>query len=154
MQPSHLIAPLVVAALVGLAALAYRGHVRMQAEARALDGAIVAEYFALVLEERYAEAHERCLSAEYRGRLGLEPFAQRLRQRREQLGPLLGRELRTIQSSRNLFSKTRTFQLQYVLRYAKEEQVRVLALSDADGAMRVDGTYVEGASDTLDSETW
>lgn len=155
MQLSHLIVPLVGAGLVGLAVLAYRGHVRMQADATAIDATLVEEYCRLVAEERYAEAYERCLTREYRGRIPPERFAQVQRERRAEHGALQGRKLVTLQASRNLFSGTRSFVLQYQLQYPAGPRPGFLSVSDADGPMRVEGTYIDGAGgESLDVEYW
>lgn len=150
MQTSHVVAPLVVVGLGALVVLAVRGHAQMKADARALDESLVDGYCRLVAEARYDEAYRGSLSASFRQRLTAAQFSERLAKRRAELGPLLGRTLVTIQSSGNLFSGERTFQLKYVLRYASGEQVRVLSTTDADGAPRVDGTWVEAPTETLD----
>lgn len=146
----------VVLLVVGLLVLAVRGHLRMQADARELDVTVVEQYCRLVAAEQYAEAFERSLTAEYQRGMSLEKFVEAHQRRRAELGgPLQGRELLIIQSSRNLFSGTRTFNLRYELRYPAGSRARVMVLSDADGAFRVDGTFVEfGSEDSLSFEVW
>ncbi|MBL8920053.1 MAG: hypothetical protein JNJ54_14405 [Myxococcaceae bacterium] len=146
----------VVLLVVGLLVLAVRGHRRMQADARELDATVVEQYCRLVASEHFAEAFERSVTAAYRQRLSLEQFVDAHRRLRAELGgPLQGRELLIIQSSRNLFSSERTFNLRYELRYPTGTRARVVVLSDAEGAFRVDGTFVEfGSDDSLSFEVW
>ena len=141
------------AVLAGLA-LAATGRTRAQLDAKQLDSGIVAEYCRLVAEERYAEAFEKCLTSSYRKQARPEKFAAALQKRRGELGPMLGRELVQVQSSRNLFSGTRSYQLRYQLRYAAQTLPRVLVVDDSDGEARIDGTFFETAGDSLSFEVW
>lgn len=141
--------------VVGLVALAVSGMRKDDQRAQELDHTVVEQYCRLVAEERYEEAHRECLTAGYRKQTSVESFAGAQKKRRAEAGSLQSRELVRVQASRNLFSRERTFQLTYRLRYPGGERHGIVALSDTDGEFRVDGTCREGASsESLDFEVW
>jgi hypothetical protein len=143
-----------VAAVAAVLVLSVSGMRAAAAQGGELDRTLVERYCRLVAEERYAEAWQECLTDAYRGNLPVEDFAAAHRKRRAEDGVIAGRELLHVQSSRNLFSRERRLQLLYRLVSASGERTRVLIVSDADGGMRVDGTYTESPSETLTFEVW
>jgi len=147
---------LVVAAVVSIWMIvtSMRGRLGPQVLAAELDRTVVDEYCRLVAEGRYAEAWERCLSADYRGKVTIDDFAVAHDRRRAEVGTVQGRRLLTIGSTRQLFTWVRWLHLLYAVDYPGREERLYIVLSDADGEFRVDGTYEPGAGDTLDFKLW
>ncbi len=131
-----------------------RGRLGPQVLAAELDRTVVEEYCRLVAEGRYAEAHERCLTADYRSKVSVDDFAAAHERRRADVGTVQGRRLLTIDSTRQLFTWVRWLHLLYAVDYPGREERLYLVVSDADGTFRVDGTYVPAATDTLDFMVW
>lgn len=131
-----------------------RGRLGPQVLAAELDRTVVEEYCRLVAEGRYAEAWERCLTADYRSKVSVDDFAAAHERRRAEGGTVQGRRLLTIDSTRQLFTWVRWLHLLYAVDYPGREERLYLVVSDADGTFRVDGTYVPAGTDTLDFMVW
>ncbi len=140
--------------VVGLLAFAVSGMRKDDQRAQELDRTVVERYCRLVAEEQYEEAFRECLTGGYRKQTQVQRFAEAQKKRRAETGPLQSRKLVRVQASRNLFSGEKTLQLGYQLGYAGGERYGVVTLSNADGEFRIDGTYREAASETLDFEVW
>ena len=149
-----LVLALLLAVGVGVFVVARRG---MTAEAdivREIDRSLMAEYARLVGAEQYGEAWEKCLTKSYREEVPRERFVAAHEKRRSEAGPLGGAKLLRHSTHRNLFSKTRTHHLLYELSYPAGTQPQVAIVNDADGTFRIEGTYHEGAGETLDFLLW
>lgn len=121
---------------------------------REVDRTVMAEYVRLVGEGKYGEAWEKCLAKSYREEVPREKFVAAHEKRRRETGPLGGAKLLRHSVQRNLFSKTRELHLLYELSYPAGTQPQVAVVNDADGAFRIEGTYHEGAGETLDFLLW
>ena len=121
---------------------------------REVDRTVMAEYVRLVGEGKYGEAWEKCLTKSYREEVPREKFVAAHEKRRAEVGALGGAKLLRHSTHRNLFSKTRTHHLLYELSYPAGTQPQVAIVNDADGAFRIEGTYHEGAGETLGFLLW
>jgi hypothetical protein len=151
-----LIGALVVAAVVSvwMIVTSMRGRLGPQVLATELDRTVVEEYCRLVAEGRYAEAWERCLTADYRRKRPVEDFVAAHERRRAEVGTVQGRRMLTISSTRQLFTWVRELQLLYAVDYPGREERLYIVLSDADGQFRVDGTHEPASPDTLNPIIW
>lgn len=147
---------LVLLLAVGAATLwfARRGMAADGEVVREIDRTVVSDYVRLVGEGKYAEAWERCLTKSYRDEVPREKFVSAHEKRRAEVGALGGAKLLRHSTHRNLFSKTRTHHLLYELSYPAGPQPQVAVVNDADGDFRIEGTYHEGAGETLDFLLW
>ena len=121
---------------------------------REIDRTVMADYVRLVGEGKFGEAWETCLAKSYRDEVPREKFVSAHEKRRAEAGALQGAKLLRHSAHRNLFSRTRTFHLLYELSYPAGPQPQYAVVDDADGAFRIEGTYHEGAGDTLDFLLW
>ena len=142
---------LIPALIVGAVLLALRGSKKWPvAEA----DQVVETYVRLIAEERYDEAYEQCLSADYRRDVNREKFTEAHAEVRAERGALQQRELLRAESSVNLFSGVRSLQMLYRLTYPNEEVRDYVVVNDADGELRIEGTYRLSGSDGLTFRLW
>lgn len=150
--------PLVLVLLLAAGAavffVARRGMRADLALVREVDRTVMAEYVRLVGEGKTAEAWETCLTKSYRDEVPREKFVAAHEKRRAEAGPLQGAKLLRHSVHRTLFSKSRTFHLLYELSYPSGTQPQLAVVNDEDGSYRIEGTYHEGASETLDFLVW
>jgi hypothetical protein len=149
-----LVLVLLLAVGAGVFWLARRGMTGDRDVALEVDRTVMAEYVRLVGEGKYADAWETCLTKSYRDEVPRDKFVAAHEKRRADVGPLGGAELLRFSLHRNLFSRTREVRLLYDLSYPGGTQPQRVILNDADGAFRIEGTYHEGASETLSFLLW
>ena len=149
-----LVLALLLAVGVAVFLVARRGMTADVDIVREVDRTVMAEYVRLVGEEKYGEAWEECLAKSYREEVPREKFVAAHEKRRHEAGPLGGAKLLRHSVHRNLFSKTRELHLLYELSYPAGAQPQVAVVNDADGTFRIEGTYHEGAGDTLGFLLW
>jgi hypothetical protein len=139
---------------VGVLLVSKRGMTADRDVVREIDRTVMAEYIRLVGDEMFGEAWETCLTKSYREEVPREKFVAGHEKRRREAGPLGGAKLLRHSAHRNLFSKTREYHLVYELSYPAGVQPQYAIVNDADGAFRIEGTYHEGASETLSFLLW
>jgi hypothetical protein len=149
-----LVLVLLLAVGAGVFWLTRRGVTSEGDVVREIDRTVMAEYVRLVGEGKYSDAWERCLTKSYREEVPREKFVAAHEKRRAEVGRLGGAELLRHSLHRTLFSKTREVHLLYGLSYPGGTQPERVILNDADGAFRIEGTYHEGANETLDFLLW
>ncbi len=149
-----LVLALLLAVGVAVFLVARRGMTADVDVVREIDRTVMADYVRLVGEGKYGEAWEKCLAKSYREEVPREKFVAAHEKRRAEAGALGGAKLLRHSTHRNLFSKTRTHHLLYELSYPAGTQPQVAIVNDADGAFRIEGTYHEGAGETLDFLLW
>jgi hypothetical protein len=124
------------------------------AEVKMLDGTLVNDYVQAIAAENYRKAYDECLSAEYRGNMALADFEEKQRARRAEFGAVHGRKLTWQNSTSNIFSRVREHQFQYDLSYPGTVWAGWIVLTNADGAWRVNGTYVKTGGKGLNFKVW
>jgi hypothetical protein len=149
-----LVLVLLLAAGVVVFLVARRGMTADADIVREIDRTVMAEYIRLVGEGRLGEAWDSCLAKSYRDEVPREKFVAAHEKRRAEAGPLAGAKLLRHSVHRNLFSKTREFQLLYELTYPGGVQPQYVVVNDADGAFRIEGTYHMTAGETLSFLLW
>lgn len=145
--------PVLVFGVAVLLVTAYRGMKGDAALVSELDRTVAEAYRAAVDCADYPVAYA-WLSGDTRKRLDPGVFARGLENRRREKGAVRSRLLRRHHVSRNLFSRSLEVRLFYELTYPDSRMFGWIVISGGPGAWVVDGTYTEGASESLDFLLW
>lgn len=144
----------IVVVVIGLLVYFFvTGTRQSAAEVQELDATLVNAYIQAVAEGNFKKAYEDCLSADYRRNITLADFEKVQQQRRAEMGIIQNRKLMWRNNSRNLFSGVKEHQVMYELQYPGQTWNGWLVLTNADGAWRIDGTYVKIGSG-LNFKVW
>ena len=122
-------------------------------EVLAIQKSLVEEYCNFIKNRNYEEAYEM-YNSRFKKEISFEKFATQLQKKQLENGLLLNKEYAKHHKSYNLFSRITEYQIFYHLTFEKNKIYGAIIINNQDKTLKIEGTYIDSANDTLSYYLW
>ena len=144
---------IVLIAVVAILIIAIFRIKKGDTEVLAIQKSLVEEYCNFIKNRNYEEAY-KMYNSRFKKEISFEKFVTQLQKKQLENGLLLNKEYAKHHKSYNLFSRITEYQIFYHLTFEKNKIYGAIIINNQDKTLKIEGTYIDSANDTLSYYLW